>query len=100
MRAILYDCSDHPNPRYRGCTFRILDDVGGIMLQAQVYIAARKTCEKIASGLGLELQYVGPQQLQAPVAAPVDRDEFPPVSVAKLVVMHGPAEGPDAGWLF
>jgi hypothetical protein len=73
MKAVLYDCSDHPNPRWRGCTFRILDDAGGVLLQASVQVSARAVCERIAAGLGLGLTYVGPPDPGSRVSAAVDR---------------------------
>lgn len=72
MKAVLYDCSDHPNPRWRGCTFRILDDAGGVLLQASVSVSARAVCERIAAGLGLGLMYVGPPDPGPRVSAAVD----------------------------
>lgn len=99
MRAILYDCSDHPNAQYRGVTLRLIDDAGRMVLQGQVLTNdGRDLAQRIAAGLGAELIFVGPPK--SPVSAPVDRAEFPMIIVAKSVVVHGPADEPDAGWLF
>lgn len=118
MRAILYDCSDHPNAQYRGVTLRLVDDDGRMVLQGQVLTNdGRDLAQRIATGLGAELTFVGPPK--SPVSPQVlvakcphgglgddsncgckDRSKFPPAIVAKAVVVHGPAEGPDAGWLF
>lgn len=99
MRAILYDCRDHPAAQYRGVTLRLIDDDGHMVLQGQVLTNdGRDLAQRIAAGLGAELTFVGPPE--SPVSAPGDHVEVPPVIVAKSVVVHGPADGPDAGWLF
>jgi hypothetical protein len=77
MRAVLYDCTDHPDMRYRNSTLRVLDERGVVLLQGQVYGAGRGLCERIAAGLGVELQYVGPPDPASPV--PAAGDELPPV---------------------
>lgn len=101
MQVILYDCTDHLNPKWRGCTLRVIDDCGAIVLQGQVYGNSRRLGERIAAGFGVELKYVGP----SPVRAAGDRVEVPPVLVAEAVVVHGPVQDVVAGvrndgWLF
>lgn len=101
MNVVLYDCRDHLNPQWRGCTLRVLDEGGAILLQGQVYGNARELGERIAAGLGAELKYVGPP---SPVSAAGDGVDAPPVLVADVVVVHGPAEdlagARQEGWLF
>jgi hypothetical protein len=92
MRAILYDCSDHLDPRYRGVTLRLMDDDGRTVMQGQVLTNdGRDLAQRIAAGLGAELTYVGPAN-----STPVP----PPVIVAKAVVVHAPAKSTNDGWLF
>jgi len=70
MHAILYDCRDHKNEKWAGCTLRLFDDDGDLSLQAQVMDAdPRGLCERIAAGLNVRLTVVGPQ-CRTPASAP------------------------------
>lgn len=60
MRVILTDWTDHPTPKLRGMVLRVLDDSNVLVFHGNVYgHGGRQCCERIATGLGVALEYVG-----------------------------------------
>jgi hypothetical protein len=69
MRVIVYDCTDRPDLGYKSPTLRIIEDDGTMVLQGIVLSKnGRALAEKIAAGLGVSCEWIGPAgvQKQAP----------------------------------
>lgn len=103
MRAILFDNSDAVRPELRQRVFRLLDDTGVTVLQGVVFsAAARSICERIAGGLGLELEYRGPspEKLLAAVGTPASAEPVtvPPLTTVDASAAYGVRK--QAGFLF
>lgn len=104
MKAILFDNSDAVRPELRQRVFRLLDDDGHSVLQGLVFsAAARSICERIAAGLGVELEYRGSPRgagLPQPVESQASAE---PVAVPPLTTVDPPAAyavKKQAGFLF
>ena len=95
MKAILYDCSDHPDARYRSKTLRLFDATGRMVLQGLILTGnGRELAERIAAGLGADFQFVGPPEGKS-VASPPPAD-FPGlaeyIAAEGLTTLDTPAE--------
>ena len=69
MKIVVFDCTDHPETRYRGVTLRMFE--GSDMLLQGALLAAdpRAFGESLARQLGAEYVFVGPSTVLRPPAA-------------------------------
>jgi len=59
--VIVYDCTDRPDLGYRSPTMRIVGQDGTLMLQGVLPSSdGRQLAERIAAGLGVPCEWIGP----------------------------------------
>lgn len=99
MRVIVYDCTDRPELGYKSPTLRIFDDEGRMVLQGVILAGdGRHVGEKIAAGLGVPCEWIGPTAV-----AGVVKDDSPAVAEQAAAAIAERQDVPlrlKDGWLF
>jgi hypothetical protein len=105
MRVLVYDCSDRPDLGYKSPTLRVIDDDGTMVLQGIILSAnGRNLAEKIAAGLGVPCEWVGPPAKPTAAAGTAVASPTPaPLPPMPLQTIDQPAAyqvAKPTGWLF